>query len=62
MLILSRRLQEEIVIADVIRVVVTKVRGDTVWVGIDAPKGISVHRREVQLKVEADRLRNGHAH
>jgi carbon storage regulator len=48
MLILSRRLQEEIVIGGVIRVVATKVRGDRVWIGIDAPKDVSVHRREVQ--------------
>jgi carbon storage regulator len=47
-LILSRRLQEEIVIGGVIRVVATKVRGDRVWIGIDAPKDVSVHRREVQ--------------
>jgi carbon storage regulator len=57
-LILSRRLQEEIVIGGVIRVVATKVRGDRVWIGIDAPKDVSVHRREIQQQIEADR--NGH--
>jgi carbon storage regulator len=62
MLVLSRKPGEEIVIGDVIRVVVLNVRGDHVRLGIDAPHGIAVNRLEIQEKVEADRLRNGHAH
>jgi carbon storage regulator len=63
MLILARKEGEEIIIGDTIRIVVVQVRsGGMVRLGIDAPKGISVNRLEVQRKVEADRLRNGHAH
>jgi carbon storage regulator len=62
MLVLSRKEQEEIIIGDTIRVVVLSIRSGMVRIGIDAPQGISVHRLEIQEKVEADRLRNGHAH
>jgi carbon storage regulator len=48
MLVLSRRLGEEIVIGGNIRVMVTEVRGDRVRLGISAPEGIRVDRSEVK--------------
>lgn len=47
MLVLSRNKDEEIIINDNIIVKVIDVRGNKVRLGIDAPKNISVHRREV---------------
>lgn len=48
MLVLSRKKDEEIVIGDgLIRIVVIEVRGDKVRIGIEAPKDVPVHRREV---------------
>jgi carbon storage regulator len=48
MLVLSRKKDEEIVIGDgLIRVVVVEVRGDKVRIGIEAPKDVPVHRKEV---------------
>lgn len=47
MLILSRKKNECIVIGDGIRVMVAEIRGDKVRLGIEAPKDILVHRREV---------------
>jgi len=47
MLVLSRKKNESIVIADDITIVVVEIRGDKVRLGIDAPKGVSVHRREI---------------
>lgn len=56
MLILSRRLNESIVINDDIVVTVLEVRGDQVRLGIRAPKSVTVHREEVQREiVEANR-------
>jgi len=46
-LILSRKKNECIVIGDGIRVMVAEIRGDKVRLGIEAPKDILVHRREV---------------
>ena len=47
MLVLTRRLNESIVINDDISVLVVEVRGDRVRLGIEAPKDVTVHRKEV---------------
>jgi len=47
MLVLSRKKNESIVINNDITIVVVEIRGDKVRLGIEAPKEIPVHRREV---------------
>lgn len=47
MLVLSRRKDESIVINHDIRIVVVEIRGDKVRLGVEAPKEVPVHRREV---------------
>ncbi len=47
MLVLVRKKNESIVINGEIVVVVVEIRGDKVRLGVEAPKEISVHRREV---------------
>ncbi len=47
MLILSRTLDQTIVIGDDIEITILEVRGDKVRVGIKAPRSVSVHRKEV---------------
>lgn len=47
MLVLSRKKYEEVVIAGGIRIVIVEIRGDKVRLGIEAPKDIEVHRKEV---------------
>ena len=47
MLVLSRRLNETIVINDDICITVVAVKGDRVRIGITAPKEMSVDRQEV---------------
>lgn len=53
MLVLTRRAGESIVIGDEVRVVVLEVRGDTVRLGIEAPRSVQVHRAEVYAEVQA---------
>lgn len=47
MLVLSRKKNESIVIADNIVITVVEIRRDKVRLGIEAPRDIPVHRREV---------------
>jgi|SRR5947209_8349972 len=47
MLVLTRHKDETIMIGDDIEVTVVDIRGDKVRIGINAPKEVSVHRKEV---------------
>lgn len=47
MLVLSRKRNESIVINHEITLVVVEIRGNKVRLGIEAPREIPVHRREV---------------
>jgi len=52
MLVLSRKKNESIVIRDDIVVTVVEIRGDKVRLGIEAPKEVTVHRREVYERIK----------
>lgn len=47
MLVLTRKINEEIRIGDNVTITIVEVRGDRVRVGISAPQDVPVHRREV---------------
>lgn len=47
MLVLSRQKNESIIIDGRITVVVVEIYGDKVRLGVEAPKEVPVHRREV---------------
>lgn len=53
MLVLSRKKNESIVINNDITIVVVEIRGDKVRLGVEAPKDIPVHRREVYDAIRA---------
>ena len=55
MLVLSRKLNESIVIDDHIVVTVVEIRGDKVRLGIQAPKEVPVHRSEVHAAIHAEK-------
>ena len=62
MLVLSRKKNESIIINDHIVVTVVEIRGDKVRLGIEAPKEVSVHRREVYEAIQnQNRLREANA-
>ena len=54
MLVLTRKVNQSIIINDEIEVVVLEVRGEQVRLGIRAPKNVLVHRKEIfeQIKDE----------
>jgi cytosine deaminase len=47
MLVLARQRDETIIIGDDIEVTVVDIRGDKVRLGINAPRSVSVHRKEI---------------
>lgn len=53
MLILTRRVQEALMIGDNVTVTVLSVKGNQVRLGIDAPKDVEVHREEIYHRVKA---------
>ncbi|MEW6156927.1 MAG: carbon storage regulator CsrA [Verrucomicrobiota bacterium] len=52
MLILSRRVNESIVIDGRIIVKIVRVDGEVVKVGIQAPSDVPVHRQEIYLEIQ----------
>lgn len=59
MLVLSRKINESIIINDDIVVTIIEVRGDKVRLGIEAPRDVSVHRREVYEAIMNQAKKNG---
>ncbi|MGO9111021.1 MAG: carbon storage regulator CsrA [Thermoguttaceae bacterium] len=56
MLVLSRKLNESIVINDNVVITVLGVKGETVRLGINAPGEIPVHRQEVYEKMQNEEI------
>lgn len=52
MLALSRKKKEAIVINNNIEVTILEVKGDQVKIGIDAPRDVSIYRKEVYLQIQ----------
>jgi len=57
MLVLSRQRDESIIIGDNVVITVVDVRGDKVRLGIEAPREIPVHRREVYEAIQRENRR-----
>ena len=50
MLILTRRVDESLVIGDNVTVTILGVKGNQVRIGVDAPRDVAVHREELAQK------------
>ena len=55
MLVLSRMKDEVIMIGDDIEICIVDVRGDKVRIGINAPREVSVHRKEVYEAIQREK-------
>ncbi|HOT62654.1 MAG TPA: carbon storage regulator CsrA [Treponemataceae bacterium] len=52
MLILSRKMNEKIMIGEDISITIIEIRGDQVKIGVEAPKSVKVFRQEVFLAIK----------
>lgn len=59
MLILTRRIQEALMIGDDVTVTVLSVKGNQVRLGINAPRDVEVHREEIYHRVKQSRASAG---
>ena len=62
MLVLSRRVGEEIVIDDTMRVVILGVQGGRIRLGFSTPPHIPIQRSEVRDRIAAERPVNSKAY
>ena len=54
-LVLSRQKDESIIIGDDVEITIVDVRGDKVRLGINAPRSISVHRKEIYEAIQREK-------
>jgi carbon storage regulator len=55
MLILSRKVNESLMIGDDVSVTVLSIKGGQIRIGISAPRDIAVHRQEIYEKIRLER-------
>lgn len=52
MLVLTRKIGQKLIIADNIEVVILDARGDSVKIGVNAPKNVSIYREEIYTEIK----------
>ncbi len=55
MLVLSRTVGKSIIINDNVEIIVLEVKGNSVRLGINAPKEVSIHREEIYLRIQEEK-------
>mgnify|MGYP001566015946 CR=1 FL=1 len=61
MLLLTRKLGENIRIGDDVKITIVEVKGNHVKLGIDAPPSVKVHREEIYERIQAENRRQREA-
>ncbi|MBE2894398.1 carbon storage regulator CsrA [Spirabiliibacterium falconis] len=58
MLILTRKVGENLLIGEDISISILSVRGNQVKIGVNAPKEVAVHREEIYLRLKEAEEKN----
>jgi carbon storage regulator len=56
MLILSRKINESIMIGDQVEISIVDIKGDQIKLGINAPKNVKVYRKEVYVAIQEENI------
>ena len=54
MLVLTRKKEQSIVINENIEITILDIQGDQVRIGINAPKNVAIHRKEIFLEIQEE--------
>ena len=54
MLVLTRKPSESIIIGNEIEITVLAIEGEQIKLGINAPKNVEIHRKEVYLSIQEE--------
>ena len=54
MLVLTRKLNEAIMIGDDIEITILSIEGEQIKLGINAPKNVDIHRKEIYLSIQQE--------
>ncbi|MCX7923039.1 MAG: carbon storage regulator CsrA [Clostridia bacterium] len=57
MLVLTRRKGQSIIIGDNIEITIVDIQGEQIRLGIEAPKNVSIHRKEIFLEIQQENIR-----
>ena len=55
MLVLTRKTSERIMIGDNVVVTVSKIQGNRVWIGLEAPESVRIVRQEIAAKPQKEK-------
>ncbi|MCD6420281.1 MAG: carbon storage regulator CsrA [Synergistetes bacterium] len=56
MLVLTRKINQSIMIGDKVEIMVLDIKGEQVKLGIQAPRSIAVHRKEVYEEIQRENI------
>lgn len=54
MLVLSRKKDQAIMLGDNIEITIIEIQGDQVRIGINAPKNVSIYRKELFIEIQEE--------
>jgi len=60
MLVLTRKVNESVLIGDDVQITVVEVRGEQVRLGITAPAELAVYRKEIYDEIKRENVRAAH--